>query len=348
MPAWVLPAITAAASLYGATQQAGATRDAADQSSEAARYTADMNRAIAEMNIAFEQGRFDESMAWAKLIREEEQLGYGDALQNQMYFDEDLGWQVLLSGRGQQIVDASARQDILNRTDLDRNNRERENRDAQFQRQEQLVASGNLDKYKNTYRQSESDLANLLYSQGQQGRNENLDRLGEQNNMIYSRNRGTSGFEQGQTQRAEQSAESAATAKIDAALRGKTMSRDIYNNDLNNASKQYFDFRNRSVQPWESSFMPTSVGMMNAPGTNGSNQMLSSALGQPTPEMPYISTDFSQANSTLANAQADAQMLDAWMGAATIGYGLYDDWSATQRQVGSDLDRSFASNPSLF
>lgn len=347
MPGWFALG-GAALSFLGSQSQASATRSAADQSSEAAMYTANMNRMIAEMNIAAENGRFEESMEWAKLIREEEQLGYGDALQNQMYFDDELGWQVLLSPRGQQIVDSSARQDILNRTDLDRNNRERENRDAQFQREEQIVASGNLDKYKNVYRQDETALAEMLYAQGQQGRNENLDRLGEQNNRIYARNRGTSGFEQGQSQRAEQSAKSAETSRIDAALRGKTMSRDIYNSDQNNASKQYFDFRNRSVQPWESSFMPTSVGMMAPGGTSGSNQMLTSALGQSVGQMPYISTDFSQANSTLANARADQQMMDAWAGLGVAGFGIYDDWRTTQRQVGADLDTSFANNPGLF
>lgn len=334
------------ASVFGSYRKNKANTNSADEYAREANRTAKINQQIAGDNLAWQRDRFNQSMDWARQIRGEDQLGYGDALQNQTYFDDQLGWQTLLSPRGQQIVDASTRQDILNRTELDRNNRERENRDAQFQRGEQLTASQNKNAYDNIYRQDETALSDQIYASGQQGRNDFLDQLAARDNMISARTRGVADFSRGQSDRARQGADDVQTAKINALLKGKTLSRDIFNNDQNNASKQYFDFRNRSVQPWESSFMPTNVGNFAPGNANAGNQMLSSALNSPVPQLDYIQPNFANANSVYANGQADVGNLDTLAGLAGGLYSIYRNNQNTQRQVGGDLDALFKRNPS--
>lgn len=283
-----------------AKKQAKAQLEAARMQMEIARETNDTNMAIAAANRAQAAEMMMAQLDLAVDQIQAERLGGFDAYGNRTYFHPERGWVTELTPTQQSIQDASERQQILDRTQLDRMQRERYDRTQDLQREDYRDAESQRDAFRNVRQPSEAEIADLLFARGEQGRSEARDDAMTQMLRTQSRQGNTSNIPQIFAEAAGDAGEDAQTAKIDSQIRGMQLSRELPAAERGHRANMYSIFRDRATQPLGAAIQPAAATPnRNFPRTSGSAGALN-ALNRNLPEQPYIQPDFSPAGVRLA------------------------------------------------
>jgi len=307
----------------------GQSRDSADSMYDAQSAGIAANKEIAEMNLAFQR----EQLAFAKQMRQEDQLGTNNEFTDAMYFDPERGWVTDLSPGSQSLSEAGRRQDTLNRTDVDAQNRERGDRLARTQRGEEGIADGLRREYEGITPQSGSDIANVMFASRGADRNQFL--RGAQEQQFRTQQRLGNSSNAADTI-ASQASVAGNASRFDLGEMMRTRmagGEELTNNRRASTADQYNNFRDKSVQAWEPGFSPVSQPNFAQGSMAGSNTAMMQALGNQN--VPYQPTDYSSANRQASNAASDNQLLNDLGKFGLAAYGSYQD-NQPNRQMGNE------------
>ena len=310
----VLEFITAGLGLFGAANEASAARQNARAQREAAQlaYDAaiaanDTNAAIAAQNLAQEWAMFETQLEYAIEQRDAERLGGSDAAGNRMYWDPEEGWRILLEPTSQSLLDSSQRQQMLNQTVVDGQERERITRANELQRGDAQQASSELDMFRNVEKRDANALADMFFQVGEQARGDARDGMLDQLLMTQSRQGNTSNIPDILSAFAGQAGQDASTARIQADIQGLYESANLYNTERGIHGDAYTLFRDRAVQPFGATVQPSGqVTNLSAPATAGNSSGISAAFSRGAPQQDYIQPNFAAANLAMANGAANA------------------------------------------
>lgn len=335
MPALWIAGGSALLGAYNASQNRSAQQDSADQSFEAMMAQIASNENISAENLAAVMERFNVSMDWAKELRGQELKGSTNAYLDTNYFDDRYGWMTDLSKDSQGVADAAQRQELLNRTELDSNNRERENRLADFQRTEQLTAEDLGREYRRLDNVSGDELSNLTYLAGAQGRNEALDKINESQMMTLNRTGNSSSAGDIMAKQSSQAAKDSQGQKISSMLAGLTGANALNAQNRNGITNERNNYRDKSTQAWSPQFNPTSLGSFSSGDTRGSTSAMNAALGQSVGQQDYVQANYADALRTQAYGNANSDFNNSLMKAGTA-LGNVDWGSIFNKGGGSD------------
>ena len=307
--------------------------EAADSAYDAQMYGIDQNTAIAEANMAQQQAQFEAQMAWAEELRRKEELGGGNEFGDRYYFDENLGWVVDNTPASQMVSEAGRRQDRLNRTVIDSQNRNRADRLVGLQSDEGQVANNLMDEYRSIDPTTGTQVGDVNFAASGANRNALLDALGER--------QFTQQLRYGDSSNASnvigaQAGAAAKTARGDLGDRMMSIQQgggDITANQRGQVADQYNNMRDKSVQAWTPQFSPVSAQNFTTGSTAGSNSAMSAALGNMAREQPYVPTNYAEYNRNTANNAADKQL---YGDLAKFGLSAWDEYSNSgNRQQGN-------------
>ena len=324
--AWWLPLATSAISSIIQNRN---SRNSADSVYDAQSEGIAANKEIAEMNLAFQR----EQLAYAQQMRREDQLGTNNEFTDAMYFDPERGWITDLSPGSQSLAEAGRRQDTLNRTDIDAQNRERADRLAFQQRDEAGVAQGLMSEYQNISPVSGSELADTMFASRGADRNQFL--RGAQEQQFRTQQRLGNSSNAADTIASQASAAgNASRFDLGEAMRTQLGGgEELTANRRGQVANQYNNFRDKSVQAWQPAFNPVSQPNFSQGSLAGSNSAMMQALGNQN--VPYQPTDYSSANRDASNAASSNQLLNDLGKFGMAAYGSYQDGQA-DRQSGND------------
>lgn len=301
MPAWLLPAITAAtgiAGAVGANKAANATEDAANRAY-------DVNLKIHEDNLAAQKLARDESMALAREFMERGLKGRTDATGSRTYFDEERGWVEELSPMQQMLLQMFEQEQMrqLGKSTQRIESSEQRNMRGAAQAEDVIAKELQRRQYDSGPRDSQP-LAEMLFARGQQERNRVLDR----NDNVTARTMLSQGnISPAQTyaavsERAKATAEGASQDRIAADLAARQTVRGEQMQDRADGSKLFQQFMApRSYSPQigvQQPQAPTRTG----DASNFGAQLVSAA--SQAPNAPMIEPNFAGANSIATKTNA--------------------------------------------
>jgi hypothetical protein len=313
-PPWLIPIIAGAG---GSFIDNIFSRNSADSAYDAESAGVEANERIAAENLAFQR----EQLEWAKQMRREDQLGRNNEFLDAQYFDDDRGWITDLSPGSQSLAEAGRRQDTLNRTDVDAQNRERSDRLATTQRGEAGIAEGLLNEYRDITPQTGTDIAQTMYASRGADRNEFLRGANEAQFRTQQRTGGNSNAAALLASQASNSANASRFGQGEAMRTQLAGGEELTNNRRGAVGDQYNNFRDKSVQAWNPAFNPTSAPNFAQGSLAGSNAAMMQALGNQN--VPYRPTDYSGANRDAARNSANSNFLADLGKFGMIGFDKY-------------------------
>ena len=335
MSAWVVPAISAVASFLGSRASSSAQSDAASSQLEATLANVAANREISADNLAWERERFELLQSLAEELRNEDKLGGVDAYGNASYYTDDRGFIVDPHPSVKRLMDADLRAQTLDKTVIDRHQREREGRLAGDQREEHLTALQNLSKYNRTDMVDAGELADLMNRQGMAGYNEAMDRQTAQAMTGFARQRNQPASQQWMNDRASATGRDFMDMRAANELAALTGADDINYGRLSNNANQYEKFRDMSVEPWNAFGQPASIPM-SPPGQGSAGSAATSQLfTQRVPTLDYLQPNFGEAFNILGQGAASSNNWNALGGLVGALGSIWDTQSDPNRQVGS-------------
>ncbi len=349
MPAGWVMAATAVLGLLGSRSDASARSSASRSALDAGRKNTAANKEIAANNLTWERDRFNQLQQLAEQLRLEGKLGNVDAYGNASYFTKDRGFVTDPHPTIKRLMDANLRGQTLDKTVLDRQQRERSDRLSTDQRGENLVAQQNLSKYNRTDQIGVKELTDLLNKQGMAGYNNTLDRQTEKMMTGFARQRNLPASQQWMTNAASATARDFMDLRAANELKALTSVDAINNTRLSNNADQYFKFRDASVAPWNGTFNPASIPLSTQAGVGTQGNALTTSLAsQPTPTLDYLQPDFGGAMNILGQGNARSSMYNDLGGLVSALGSSWDTYNTQDRQVGRDLNKLIKGNSNLF
>lgn len=345
IPAWLKFASDVALPILGLT---GSSRDrdnrndASQQQFDAEMAAIASNEGIAGANLEAQIAWQQQQMEWAQELRRQELQGNTNQFGDRMSFVDGQGWLTDLSPGSQNVADAGRRQDVLNRTVVDADNRERQGRLADTQRQESGIAGDLLREYQGINPVSGSQLAATQFAASTADRNAILDSVNNQAAQTSQRMHGSSNLGSVLAAQAGQSADALQGDFGDALLTKLTggQSGAINAQNRDNVAGQYNNFRDKSVQAWNPNFQPVSNPSFNSGSTAGSNAAFGNAFSGGAPQQPYVPTNYAEANRASANASADSSFYSDLLKGLQIGGDIFGGFGgsdpAPSRQLGNN------------
>jgi hypothetical protein len=332
---WVVPVISAVAGFLGDRSSASAQSDASSSQYEAAMANVEANERIAADNLAWERERFELLQMLSEELRAEDKMGGVDAYGNAAYWTDDRGYIQDPHPTVKRLMDADLRAQTLDKTVIDRHQRERESRLAGDQREEHLVALQNLSKYNRTDMVGAGELADLMNRQGMAGYNEAMDRQTGQAMTSFARQRNQPASQQWMSDRASATGRDFMDMRAANELAALTGADDINYNRLGNNADQYGYFRDKSVEPWNVFGRPASIPM-NTPAQGSSGSAATSQLfSQRVPTLDYLQPNFADSMNILGQGASSANSWNALGGLVGALGSIWDTQSDPNRQVGS-------------
>ena len=295
----------AAMNLLGMGISAFGAKKGTDAANSADKY----NRKINERDFKAAQRAREESIAFAKMLRGEDQLGVTDANGNRVYFDPERGWVTELTPLQKQINENIQNEQLRQSDEGAMRSGMAEERMSNLAQDSATRARAAGQEFDRVQRQDPDEIASMLMARGQGARNQAQDRLMEGVNRAMVRGGNTSNFGDMVSSQATNDAEAARTAAIDSKLQAMNFVDAKYNADRGGAASLMDQFsRGASYSPQFQMSMAT--GPAGQQSRQGSSALLSAMSGQP-PQQDYIQPNFAGAN--------------AWGGAgqAITGFGGY-------------------------
>lgn len=336
MAAWMLPAATALSGVLGylgSRSAANAQGDASDSAYAASMANVAANRDIAANNLDWEQERFALLQALDERLRMESKLGGVDAYGNASYFTDDRGWVEDPHPSVKRLMDADLRAQTLDKTVIDRHQREREQRLADDQRNENIQALTNLSKYQRTPQLGADELASLLNRQGLAGYNEAMDRQTGQAMTGFARQRNQPASQQWMNDRASATSRDFMDMRAANELKAITGADSINSSRLTNNANQYEQFRDMSVEPWNTWGQPARISLGTPQSDQGSAATTAGLFNQRVPTLDYLQPNFGEAFNILGQGASKANNWQALAGLVGAFGSIYD--TEQDRQVGN-------------
>lgn len=267
------------------------------------------NEKISKRDFEAAQKAREEAIEYARSMSAEDKLGMTDAQGNRLYFDPERGWVQELSPLQQAISDRVQQEQLRQANEGAFRAEMSEKRMSDLGEDAAVRAKATGREFDRARLQDESSLADLIASVGTGARNQSQDRLMEGINRAMVRSGNTSNFADMMASRADNDAEAARQAAIEAQLTARGMVRSEYDNTREKASALQDEFTRRAA------YTPTySVNVPQTQGQKGSgqgSQNLFAAMQGSTPTQDYVQPNYGPANAA------------ATIGSAIGGFGTY-------------------------
>ena len=114
------------------------------------------------------------------------------------------------------------------------------------------------------------------------------------------------------------------------------MGADQINNDrLRNNADQYFAFRDKSVEPWNTWSTPSRIPLGAPSADTGSGASTAGLFNQSVPTLDYLQPNFGDAFNILGQGASSANNWEALAGLVGAFGSIYDTETDPNRQVGN-------------